>query len=63
MGPRDVHNLAWKIVLVMHKNEPHSTFNSYEVERHLVADQIIKLLDHIFEVSMALACKQYFAWI
>ncbi|KAG0054879.1 hypothetical protein BGZ83_010217 [Gryganskiella cystojenkinii] len=44
LGLQDVHNLAWKIALVVNGSAPRSLVDSYEEERPAIADEVIKLV-------------------
>jgi len=42
-GLQDAYNLAWKIAMVINGTAPPSLLNSYNEERPLIGDEIIKL--------------------
>ncbi|KAG0055734.1 hypothetical protein BGZ83_007606 [Gryganskiella cystojenkinii] len=56
-GMHDVHNLAWKIALVVQGNAPLSLLETYSQERAPVADAIIKLTSDSFDADFHLDAR------
>jgi 2-polyprenyl-6-methoxyphenol hydroxylase-like FAD-dependent oxidoreductase len=50
-GIQDAHNLAWKLALVDRGVSPLSLLDSYQTERHAVAESVLRLTDFITRVN------------
>jgi 2-polyprenyl-6-methoxyphenol hydroxylase-like FAD-dependent oxidoreductase len=50
-GIQDACNLAWKLALVINQEAPVALLDSYEMERHAVAESVLKMTDFITRVN------------
>jgi 2-polyprenyl-6-methoxyphenol hydroxylase-like FAD-dependent oxidoreductase len=50
-GIQDAYNLAWKLALVIQKAAPEDLLDSYNIERHAVAQSVLKMTDFITRVN------------
>jgi hypothetical protein len=50
-GIQDAYNLAWKLALVVKGASPLNLLDSYEVERHAVAESVLKMTDFLTKVN------------
>lgn len=50
-GIQDAHNLGWKLALVISGAAPEALLDSYEVERHAVGKQVLRMTDFMTKVN------------
>jgi 2-polyprenyl-6-methoxyphenol hydroxylase-like FAD-dependent oxidoreductase len=50
-GLQDAHNLAWKLALVQTGSAPDSLLDTYESERHPVAESVLRTSDMILKMA------------
>ncbi len=50
-GLQDAHNLAWKLALVQQGSAPDSLLDTYETERHPVAESVLRSSDMLLKMA------------
>ena len=51
-GLQDAYNLAWKLALVQRGQAPPSLLDTYELERHPVAERVVKQTSALFRLAL-----------